>query len=386
MIKRTLEKTIQIHAETYPVIAVTGPRQSGKSTLVKSMFPHKPYFSLEDPDIRRFAEDDPKGFLAQMPRGGIIDEVQHVPMLLSYMQSIIDAKPMPGAFVISGSNHFLLAKHVSQSLAGRVSIQKLLPFTISELTNGGYAPATLEEYLIKGSYPRVQVERFAPADWYLNYIETYLEKDLKDFLKVADLSLFRRFITILATQCGQLLNLASIGNLLGISHNTVKSWVFALEQSFIVFTHQPYFANLQKRIIKTPKIYFYDTGLVSALVRIKDPLLLVNHIMKGQLFENMVIAEFRKESLHRNLHHEFYFYRDHSGKEIDLVFNRDSDMQTIEIKSGQTVGSDWLKHLRWFEAAHKNLQPKMRLVYGGDSEYVYNDVLVSNWRKIGGFV
>jgi len=380
MIARTIETRLRAHAERYPVVAVTGPRQSGKTTVVEMAFPDRAYISLEDPDHRALAVDDPRGFIEGLRPGSIIDEIQHVPALLSYMQTVVDRDKRAGRFIITGSNQFLLAKHMSQSLAGRISILKLLPFTMTEL--GELRPPRAADYIFTGSYPRVYDEHHDPSDWYLNYIETYIEKDLKDFVQVLDLDNFRRFLALAASLCGQLLNLSQIGNHLGVSHNTVKSWIAALEQSYIVFRLQPFYGNLRKRIVKTPKLYFYDTGLACALLRLRDPSTLDTHHFYGALFENMVIAELRKRALHTEGTADQFFWRDHKGREVDCLLQDGDTISPIEIKAAKTLKTAFFKSLEYFcelsgiDVAHA------RLINGSDQASTFRGIRVTGWSVL----
>ncbi|MBU0676629.1 MAG: ATP-binding protein [Verrucomicrobia bacterium] len=379
MIKRTLEKRLALDAGKYPVVAVTGPRQSGKTTLVTKVFPRRAYVSLEDPDTRGLAVEDPRGFIEGLEAGSIIDEIQRVPELLSYMQTLVDQRRGPGQFILTGSNQLLLMKHVSQSLAGRISILKLLPFTLSEL--GKHAPSQATDYIYTGAYPRIYDEKHNPSDWYLHYIETYLEKDLKESVDVLDLDNFRRFLAIAASMCGQLVNLSEIGNMLGISHNTVKAWLAALEQSFLIFRLQPYHRNFRKRLVKTPKLYFYDTGLACALLRLREPGSLRNHHFYGALFENMVMAELQKESLHRVGQSDLFFWRDHRGTEIDCIRDVGGVPYPIEIKASKTIRADFFSNLhRFCEMA--NLDPSSAaLVYGGDRAQQFQGSHAFEWSN-----
>ena len=380
MITRTLEKRLRRQAEKYSVVAVTGPRQSGKTTLVSMTFPDRPYVSLEDPDTRALAVDDPRGFIEGLDAGTIVDEIQRVPDLISYIQTLVDRDKMPGRFIVTGSNQFLLAKHVSQSLAGRISILKLLPLTMREL--GKLRPARPADYVFTGSYPRIYDEHHEPSDWYLNYAETYIEKDLKEFVNVLDLDNFRRFLALAASLCGQLINLSEIGGVLGVSHNTAKAWLAALEQSYLVFRLQPYHRNFRKRVVKTPKLYFYDTGLACALLRLRDPETLDTHHYYGALFENMVIAELRKRALHADGVADQFFWRDHKGREVDCVIEDGGEVKAIEIKAAKTLKPEFFKTLSAFcELAGLGSGDAM-LVNGGDERRTHRGIRVIGWSVL----
>ncbi len=379
MIRRTLARRLRQQAAAYPVVAVTGPRQSGKTTLVRACFPRKPYVSLEDLDTRQFAREDPRGFLAGLPRGAILDEVQHAPGLLSYMQTIVDARRDKGVFILTGSNQFLLMAQVAQSLAGRIAILRLLPLTLSEL--GAGRTRDVAEVCWRGGYPRVHADGLDPADWYRNYLETYLEKDLKDLLRVHDLLQFRKLLAMLASQCGQLLNLSALGASLGLNHNTVRAWLAALEQSCLVFQLPPFHRNFQKRLVKTPKVYFYDTGLACALLRLHDPAALADHYLRGALFENLVVSELHKEAWHRGVPADFYFWRDHTGHEVDLLREANGRLYPVEIKAAQTVHDDFFSGLRDFGELAATPLPQAAVVYGGQAPQTRHGVQVIGWRR-----
>jgi uncharacterized protein len=378
-IKRQIEATLLRHALQYPVVAVMGARQSGKTTLVRHAFPNHPYISLEDPDTRFLATEDPRGFLNRINSGGIIDEIQRVPELLSYMQTHVDESGAPGQFIITGSNQFLLSKHISQSLAGRISLLKLMPFTVSELSDT--LPGTAAKYIYTGSYPRIYHDSLSPSEWYLNYVETYIEKDLKDIINVSDLNIFRRFTALLASMCGQLVNLSQIGNALGISHNTAKAWLSALEQSYLIFLLQPYHKNYKKRLVKTPKLYFFDTGIACALLRLHSGEGLDTHHFYGALFENMVISEIMKETMHRSGRPNIYFWRDHKGREIDCVIESPDALKAIEIKSSQTIRANFFDNLSYFEDIAKDDNIDSALVYGGNTETTFKGIHAVNWQN-----
>jgi len=381
IVQRTLGPLLQSRCRNYKVICVTGPRQSGKTTLVRTTFPDYSYVSLENPDQREYAETDPKGFLAEYTQGVILDEVQRVPQLLSYIQGIVDNSEQFGQYILTGSNQFLLMKSISQSLAGRISLHTLLPFTISELENSPYSNNHIDTYLQTGSYPRVYDEQHNPIEWYRNYIESYIEKDLKDFVAVNDLSRFRRFLALAAGSVGQLVNLSQFGNELGLSHNTVKSWLSALEQSYIIRFVQPYHSNIKKRIVKTPKLYFYDTGLACALLKIQNPDILHTHPIRGNLFENLIIADVLKEIHHRVLHDEVFFWRDHTGNEIDCIIDKGNSIITAEIKSGKTINQSFFKGLHYFEKIAQTIDMTKFLIYGGEAPQNRDGTRIRGWKN-----
>ena len=381
MLERELSDKLKKIIRKYPVVALTGPRQSGKTTLLRHLFRKRVYVSLEEPDTRQFAMEDPRAFLAQGKRGLVIDEVQRVPQLMSYMQTLVDASPKPGRFIVSGSNNLLLMKEVSQSLSGRVAILKLLPLSLNELLSSKHASRNVNSYLHRGFYPRIYDRKLPPHEWLQNYTETYVEKDLRDFIQVSDLSRFRQLLTLLASACGQLLNLSNLSNTLGLSHNTVKAWITALEASYLVFRLPPYHKNFKKRLVKTPKIYFYDTGLVCSLLKIKTEAQLAGHYVRGSLFENMVIADRIKQRLNRGENPEFFFWRDHTGNEVDLLWEEGEGVRLMEVKAAQTIHSQFFEG---FEAFRKDALVKVKsatLVYGGSKKQVRSKANVVPWAE-----
>ncbi len=378
MIQRTIEPKLIAASQKSPVVAVTGPRQSGKTTLVRHAFPDMPYVSLEDFDRRQMAETDPRGFLAAYPQGAILDEIQRVPELLSYIQTIVDEPLGKRRFVLTGSNQFLLMKGVSQSLAGRIALLKLMPLTFSELPPRGQAA----ERIRTGGYPRIYDQDLEPFAWCQDYIETYVEKDLKELVQVMNLRTFRQFLVLLASQCGQLLNLSALGNAVGISHNTAKAWIAALEQSYLVFTLPPYHRNYGKRIVKTPKIFFTDTGVACALLGVRTTEMLATHIAMGGLFENLVVAEFFKESLHHRNAASLFFWRDHGGHEVDCLLEVSDRLHPVEIKSSATMHPDFLAGLQRFCALTGCPPDQALLVYGGAEQQTWHDLHISGWQRI----
>ena len=380
MIYRKLTATLQRLAKTFPVIAITGPRQSGKTTLAKAVFADKPYVTLEDPAERAFALEDAKGFLHRFPYGAIFDEAQRWPDLFSYLQGMVDEETIPGKFILTGSQQFGLLAGVSQSLAGRVGMTALLPLSISELSVSSQTLLSLDTLIIKGSYPALHVSEILPADWFASYIATYIERDIRQVLRVHDLSLFQRFVRLCAGRNGQLLNLNALAGETGISHKTAFSWLSVLESSYIVYLLPPYFRNFGKRLVKTPKLYFLDQGLACWLLGIRSPELLALHPMRGAIFESFIISEFLKSRYNQGLPADLYFWHDNNGLETDIVFESGTKLQPVEIKSGQTITSDSIragqKAARF--AGEDALQPW--LIYGGDDSYERNGVTVMSWR------
>lgn len=380
MIYRKLTATLQRLAKTFPVIAITGPRQSGKTTLAKAVFADKPYITLEDPAERAFAFEDAKGFLHRFRDGAIFDEAQRWPDLFSYLQGMVDEEPIPGKFILTGSQQFGLLAGVSQSLAGRVGMTALLPLSISELPAASKSSQSLDTLIIKGSYPALHVRDISPADWFASYIATYIERDIRQVLRVHDLSVFQRFVRLCAGRNGQLLNLNALAGETGVSQKTARSWLSVLESSYIVHLLPPYFRNFGKRLIKTPKLYFLDQGLACWLLGIRSHEHIALHPMRGAIFESFIISEFLKSRYNRGLPPDLYFWRDNNGLEADIVFERGTKLQPVEIKSGQTITGDYIRAGQRAArfAAEEALQPW--LIYGGDDSYERNGVTIMSWR------
>ncbi len=382
MIARAAHETLMRLAKGFPVLAITGPRQSGKTTLAKAAFPGKPYLSLEDPDVRQLAEGDPRGLLAQYPAGAVLDEVQRAPLLLSYLQTQLDANPLPGSFVLTGSRQFGLLSGISQSLAGRAGLVQLLPFSLGELQSAGKLPPDLNEVLVRGAYPPLYDRDLAPVDWHGNYVNTYVERDVRQLIAVRDLSAFQRFLRMCAGRVGQLLNLSSLAVDCGISHGTAAAWLSVLEASYIVFLLRPHFQNFTKRLVKSPKLYFCDSGLAAWLLGIREPGQMVFHAQRGALFENLMVAEFLKSRFNRGVPPDLHFWRDSQGLEVDLLVERGGLQLPVEIKSGQTIAADFLQPMnRWRELAGRMEQPGW-LIYGGDRAFRQGSVEVVPWRSV----
>ena len=381
-IQRTVEKSFLNLLSQYPVVVVTGPRQSGKTTLVRHACPDKPYVLLEDLDIRQFAHDDPRGFLNQYPDGAVFDEVQRCPGLLSYLQGIIDTNQRPGQFVLTGSQQFGLRSNINQSLAGRVALQPLLPFSLKALDSASLVPDSLTELLWKGSYPPLYDRDYDPRVWCGNYIRTYLERDVRELINVRDLSTFQRFLRLCAGRSGQLVNLSNLAGDCGITHNTAKAWIAVLEASYIVYLLKPHHQNFNKRLVKTPKLYFLDTGLAAWLLGIYDPDQLRSHPLYGSLFETFVVCEFLKMRWHAGLEPNLYFWRDRSGLEVDLLIDEGSKIMPVEVKSGQTVAADFLKPIQRWQALAGDVTGSARLVYGGTARQDRTDCTVIPWRQL----
>jgi predicted AAA+ superfamily ATPase len=382
-VKRTIESSIKYCAKKYPVLAVTGPRQSGKTTMLKTMFPKYTYISLENPDLREFATTDPNGFFEYYSGNLILDEVQQTPALFSYIQTLVDASGKMGQFILSGSQNFHLMQHITQSLAGRVALFKLLPFDFTELQQAKLLPNDYEDILVKGSYPAIFDRALSSKVFYANYLQTYVEKDLKQLIDVRDLRQFRNFISLCAARSGQLVNLNSLGNECGISQPTAKAWLSVLESSYIVFLLQPYHVNFNKRIVKTPKLYFYDTGLLCHLLKITNPQSIQLHPLKGSLFENLIVAEAFKQNDHKYLHADFCFWRDASGNEVDLLVEHNDKLSIAEIKASSTIKNEYFKGLNYFGALEGSNVKSKNLIYTGALNQKRSQLNVFSWKETG---
>ena len=380
MIPRNAATTIKRLARGFPVVAITGPRQSGKTTLARATFPDKPYVSLESPDEREFAHNDPKRFLARFRDGAVLDEVQRCPALLSWLQPHVDERAQMGDFILTGSAQFDLMAGIAQSLAGRVGRVELLPLTVAEI-GADRLPERLAAFLLKGGYPALYDREVEAGDWFANYVATYLERDVRQLLAVRDLNLFQRFVRMCAARSGQLLNLAGLGADCGITAVTARQWLSVLETSYITMRLPPYHRNFGKRLVKTPKLYFLDPGLMAWLLGIRDASSLSTHAARGALFETWVIAELVKRRFNAGRGADLYFWRDNVGQEVDVVFETPKGLQAIEIKSGSTFASDWPQALRkWADIADGPLL-RPQIVYGGDGKYTRDGCDVLGWRE-----
>lgn len=364
MFERFLSPYIQRLAKKYPVITLMGPRQSGKTTLVKAAFPHKPYVNMEDIENRSLATVDPKSFMERFPEGAIFDEIQKTPHLLSYIQLIVDASDKKGLFILTGSHQAELHGAVSQSLAGRTSLLRLLPLSLQELRTGHIDDST-EEIILRGGYPRVYKENLPIENAYSSYFQTYVERDVRDILQVKDILVFERFIKLLAGRVGQVLNYASLAADVGVSAVTIREWISVLEATYIIVRLEPYFENFGKRVIKSPKVYFTDTGLVCYLLGIETKKQLTSDPLYGNLFENWMILELMKFRYNQGKDPHLYFYRDTTGKEVDLLFQQGSSLIPIEIKSGKTFSPTFLNGLKFFHAQAEKRAKGGAIIYGG---------------------
>jgi predicted AAA+ superfamily ATPase len=381
MIIREAQKKLLDLASKFKCVAVTGARQSGKTTLVKQTFKDLPYVSLENLDTRQFALEDPRGFLQSYPKGAIFDEIQRTPNLFSYLQEVLDNSSQKGRYILTGSNNFLLQQSITQSLAGRVGYLTLLPFSMNELASLNALPDSDLTLMIKGFYPPIY-DQFIPVnDWCPNYIRTYIERDVRQVKNVTDLIVFERFIKILAGRTAQEFNASSLALETGVDVKTIQSWVGILESSYIVYLLKPHYKNFNKTIVKRPKIYFYDTALVCSLMGIRTEDQLDLNPAKGAIFENMVINEFVKNCTNSGNEINLYYWRDKTGHEIDLIVDNFPDLLPIEIKSGKTINSEFFKNLiYWIKLSGNN---KAQLLYGGDQYQKYSSgIEVKNWRSL----
>ncbi|MBN1858966.1 ATP-binding protein [Candidatus Bipolaricaulota bacterium] len=398
MLPRTLEPVIRQAAQRYPVVTLTGPRQSGKTTLARMAFPDYAYASLEDPDQRGFATTDPRGFLSQFDGSVILDEAQRVPDLFSYIQTRADASGRNGQYILTGSQSFLLMKTISQSLAGRAAILHLLPFSQAELHGQPPLPRdsigqrmpparvsekrSLMDTLFTGGYPRIHDKELPPQEWLANYYRTYVERDVRELLNIGDLEAFGRFIGLCAGRTGQLLNLSSLGNDCGISQPTARRWLSVLEASFLVFLLRPHHRNFNKRLVKSPKLYFLDSGLLTYLLRIRSPDELRTHSARGAIFESFVVSELVKSALHHGQEPDLYFWRDSTGHEVDILLERGSEVVPIEVKSGETLASDFYVGLQYWLALAQTPTGPAALVYGGDQTVRRSGIITYSWADL----
>ncbi len=382
MIPRNVEKSVRELLKGFPIITITGPRQSGKTTLARAIFSNRPYASLEDPDIRLAALDDPRSFLSRFPDGAVLDEVQRCPQLFSYLQTLVDHDGRMGLFILTGSQQFGLISGITQSLAGRTAFVELLPFSFSELLQANKLSSEADTMLYSGCYPPIHDREVPPRAWLTAYVTAYIERDVRQITQVQDLETFQRFVRLCAGRTGQLLNLSSLATECGITHNTAKAWISILEASYLVFLLRPHHANFNKRLVKTPKLYFYDTGLVSWLLGIQKPEQLATHPLRGNIFETLVVSELVKTYFNQTEKSPLTFWRDSTGNEVDIIIDQGGKLRPLEIKSGRTLARDSFAGLeKWISLAGDTAGQPI-LVYGGNENYQQKEVQVCSWRDV----
>ncbi|MDI9333272.1 MAG: ATP-binding protein [Cytophagales bacterium] len=384
MIQRDITPFFQQALSQYPIVTLTGPRQSGKTTLARMVCAAKPYVSLENPDVRSFAKSDPRGFLSAYPGGAIFDEIQRAPELPSYLQGLVDEDPAPGRFVLTGSQQFELMRSVTQSLAGRTALVRLLPMSLSELCrlNPSYAKQQADQVILNGFYPRIHDRKLNPSQALADYFSSYVERDLRDMTAVHDLQRFERFVKLCAGRTGQLLNLSNLAMDAGVAHGTAQAWLDLLQTSCIVYLLQPWFTNTNKRLIRSPKLYFYDVGLAAWLLGLRTADQVTRDPLGGALFENFIVMEALKDKWHHGDSEPLYFYRDSLGHEIDLLIPEAGKVHAIEIKAGATVNGDYFKGLSQFSKDFGAHLATGRVIYGGQDNQMRSDWQVYGWRGL----
>jgi predicted AAA+ superfamily ATPase len=375
MIDRTIEHVLKELVTKYPVVTITGPRQSGKTTLCRKVFPEIPYENLEIPDVRQFALDDPRGFLSRYSEGVILDEIQRAPNLLSYIQGIVDEKQRSGQFILTGSQQFEVLNKISQSLAGRTALLKLLPLSLAEILVENTS-SFIDRLILTGFYPRIYDQKLNPTQALGDYLATYVERDVRQLAAIKDLGLFEKFVKLCAGRVGQILNINSLANDVGVSHTTARSWLSILEAGYIVYLLPPWFRNISKRLIKSPKLYFYDVGLASYLLGLENELHVSRDPLRGHLFENVAVTEVVKYRFNRGLRSNLSFYRDSGGNEVDMIIEMGPDIFPVEVKAGETITNDTLKSLKKIAGLFPNLPWGGALLYGGNEMQIRSEVRI----------
>lgn len=386
MIARHAADTLRRLAKGFPVLCITGPRQSGKTTLAKACFPDLPYLSLEDPDIARLAREDPRGLLSAYHDGLILDEAQAVPEIFAYLKTAVDADPRPGKYIVTGSQQFGLLAGVTESLAGRAAFITLLPFSAAELKTAGRLPLDPYQAIIKGFYPPVYDRELSPYDWYTNYIASYVERDVRAVLNVKDLGQFQTFVKMCASRVGQLLNLSALALDCGLTHNTARSWLSVLETSGIAYLLKPYHRNFGKRLVKSPKLYFLDPGLAARLLGIKTAVELFIHPNRGGLFECFVVAELLKARYSSGSDPGIYFWRDNVGTEVDIAYEDGQELMAVEIKSGKTFAPEFASGLEsWMRYSGAKAED-CSVVYAGERALNWKGISFVPWHESSGLI
>lgn len=385
IIKRNLISYLKKILKKFPIVSVTGPRQSGKTTMLKSAFPDYKYYNLERIDYREMILSDILGFLNSVGPHVIFDEAQNLPELFSYIQVVADERNIAGQYILSGSQSFLLNKHISQSLAGRVSVNHLFPFDINELKE--VQSKNLNKLILNGFYPRIYDQKIAAKDYYPSYLQTYIERDVRTLKAIENLNTFTRFLGLCAGRVGQILNLTSLANDAGIAVNTAKAWLSLLEASFIIYLLQPYYRNFNKRLIKSPKLYFYDVGVASSLLKISNAEMIRSHYAYGSLFENLVISEIIKSYYHRGMHPSVYYWRESNGTEIDCIIEKENNkILALEIKGGETYNPDYIKNLIKLPKSEKGIEIEKIVIYKGDKTIGITDSKILSWNEFPAFL
>lgn len=382
MLQRILQSKIKQMAKKMPVLSISGPRQSGKTTISKICFPDHKYVNLENPDVLEEAISDPRHFLSSHKKGIIIDEAQRAPKLFSYIQTISDENKKSGEFILTGSQNFLLSENISQSLAGRVYISNLLPFSLTEIKDSAFWKESYQHFIFNGFYPRIYDKKINAVDFYPSYIQSYIERDVRQVLNFSNILNFQKFMRLAAGRIGQLLNYSELANEVGVDMKTIKSWFGILESSFITFLLPPHHRNFNKRLVKSPKLYFYDTGLACSLLGIHSEKDIDNHWAKGALFENFVLLEIAKSYYNKGQRPPIYFWRDNTGNEIDCLIDEGNNITTIEIKSGTTLSNDQFKNLENYSRLNDPIKTKQLLIYGGKNNGKRNNTEVVSWTTL----
>ena len=383
MITRQATERLIYLSKTFRSVAVVGPRQSGKTTLCRTVFPQKPYLSLENPDVFEFATTDPRGFLSQFnnENGAILDEIQKVPHLFSYLQQILDETKTRGLFILTGSNNFLLQENITQTLSGRIAYLQLLPLSLEELKASNFIKNNYAWHITTGGYPEVISEDINPADWFANYISTYIERDVRQLKNINNLSLFTKLLRLCAGRTGQILNMAALGNDCGIDQKTVAAWLGILQSSYVVYLLKPYHNNFNKRITKTPKLYFYDTGVACSLLGIKSTEQIAIHAAKGALFENLIVSELLKNRFNIGESDNLFYWRDKTGNEVDVIAENTDRLTAIELKAGETINNDFFKGLNYFSALETPSVEKLVIYGGNQTQNRSNGIFVKPWNN-----
>ena len=380
MIKRSISEELLDCCTEYPVVTVFGPRQSGKTVLVRENFPDKPYYLLEDPDTRQAAEMDPRGFLGQMKEGAVLDEIQRLPVLLSYIQGIVDKAQQPGMFILTGSHQPDLHRAISQSLAGRTALLTLLPFSLEELQQF-QTEWDAYDLIVKGAFPRLHEKKLKPERFFNGYLQTYVERDVRALISLKDLNRFQQFLTLLAGRIGQVINYTSLSNDTGVSATTIKNWISVLKASYVVFELSPFFENIRKRVVKSPKLYFTDTGLAAFLLGIRTAEQAARDPLRGGLYENLIILEIMKYRLNQGRRPDLYFFRDTHGSEVDLIIREQGKLFPVEIKSSVTFSKSFLKGIERFRSLTSNCRADGAVLYNGDQRFQVKNVHIFNLLK-----